>query len=269
MKALLSLVFLTFSLFAMENKLPDCYVMSGMDVKQQAPQKEVFVVLDQTTIMSDSVQNYVFNSTRKFIKAGNAINIITFSSNQGNRFTQVPFSGLLNSPLTKRQHNSMSKKQLRKFDKCLKKQRNVASDRIYKALKTAYKESSSNIPNSDIFLNFYQVVENGVSVSKAKEKVVIISSDMLENSTISSFYASGNVKSLDVNKEFKKYLNSELETDYLGSRVFIVGAGVTAKKRYNDPKKMRRLNKFWKKYFQHNNAQLIEFGQPIPLSEAY
>jgi len=269
MKLLTAFLLLTLSLFAMENKLPDCYSMSGIEIKQKVQQKELFVIIDQTTIMSDSIQEYMFNNTRKFIKEGNTVNIITYSSNQGNRFTQVPFSGALNYNLTNKQRRSISKKQLRKFDSCLQKQMSVASNRIYNSLKTAYSESSSKIPNSDIFLNFYQVVENGVSRSSAKEKVVLISSDMLEHSTITSFYSKGMVKKLDVDGEFQKYLDSELESDYKGARVFVVGAGVTSKKRYNDPKKMRRLGKFWKKYFQHNNANLVEFGQPIPLGNAY
>mgnify|MGYP006959932625 CR=1 FL=1 len=106
-------------------------------------------------------------------------------------------------------------------------------------------------------------------MARAKEKVILISSDMLEHSTISSFYASGTVKNLNPDKEFNKYLNSDLSTDFHESRIFIVGDGVTNKKRYNDPKKMKNLQRFWKKYFQHNHADLVEFGQPIPLSRVY
>ena len=269
MKLLLSLLTLFSLAFAMENKLPDCYDMAGLKLTPKPLKKEIFVVLDQTTIMNSSIQGYVFKSTKKFLKAGNAINIITYSSNQGNRFTQVPFSGVLNSKLTPKERNYISKKRLRKFDSCMKKQHAVASNRIYKALKEGFANSSSNIPNSDIFLNLYQIVQNGIAPSQAQEKIMIISSDMLENSTISSFYGHGTLKALDVKKEFAKYKESELESDYANTRVFVVGAGVTSKKSYNDPKKMHRLSNFWRKYFQYNNANLVEFGEPIPLNPAY
>ena len=253
----------------MENRLPDCYEMAGLELPQKPVQKEVFIVLDQTTIMNPSVEKYVFESTKKFVQAGNALNIIAYSSNQGNRFTEVLFSGVLNTPLTQKERDYISKQGLRKFDSCMRKQHVVASKRIYKALKKGYANASSKIPNSDIFLNLYQIAEYGITDSKAKEKIMIISSDMLENSTITSFYGKGGLKLLDVDKEFQKYKESELKSDFANTRVFVVGAGVTSKRRYNDPKKMKRLSQFWKKYFRYNNANLVEFGQPIPLNIAY
>ena len=254
---------------ASESKIPSCYEAYDVDVEQQTVKQELFVVIDQTTVMNPSVQKTIFNSTKKFIKRGNSINIITFSSNAGNRYMEIAFSGFIEPELTKKQRNSQSKKTLRKFDKCMKKQYQFAANEVYSALTNGFKNSTSKIPKSDIFKSLYQLTEHGVKYSKAKEKIVLLSSDMLENSSITSFYANGSLKTINPNKEFARFIDSELIGDFDNSRVYVIGAGTVQKKGYNDPKKMKRLKGFWKQYFVKNNGKLIEFGEPMLLGTVH
>ncbi len=73
------------------------------------------------------------------------------------------------------------------------------------------------------------------------------------------------MKNIDIDREFKKYLKRDLVSDFYGTRVFVVGSGVSSKKHYNDPKIMRQLKGFWERYITKNRAELVEFGQPVPL----
>lgn len=90
---------------------------------------------------------------------------------------------------------------------------------------------------------------------------------MLENSSISSFYAHKNVRNINAQAELKKVDANQLFADFAGARVYVLGAGLIAAEKgkpevYRDPKTMKNLETFWRAYFEQSNAQLKGFGAP-------
>jgi hypothetical protein len=111
--------------------------------------------------------------------------------------------------------------------------------------------------------------------STAREKIVFLVSDMLENSGISSFYASKNVRAIEPAVELKKAQEAQVVGDFGGARVFVLGAGLVqgnagGKNKdigvYRNPKAMSALRQFWDTYFEASHAVLAEFGAPALLS---
>jgi hypothetical protein len=88
---------------------------------------------------------------------------------------------------------------------------------------------------------------------------------MLENSSITSFYAKNSVRGIDAKAELGKVGTFG---DFGGARVYVAGAGsivTTGKKQvetYRDPKTMDALEMFWREYFTRSNASLAVFGKP-------
>lgn len=254
---------LSVSLMAAENQVPSCYEKFLPETKKPAVQQELFVVIDQTTIMDSTIQKQIFVSVEKFIKPGNAVTVVTYSSNIDGRYMETPFSGVIETNAPQDIRDDQPKKVLRNFDRCLHDQYAFTKNHIGIAMLDGFKNSTSNIPKSDIFKSFSQMTQYAMKDSKAKEKIVIISSDMLENSSITSFYQNGGLKSIDPDNEMNKFKKCGLNANFCGARVYVIGAATTPGKNYHDPKMMQQLKSFWSSYFSCNNAKLIEFGEPM------
>lgn len=233
---------------------------------------ELFVVVDQTTLLDDTLRQSVANQVRPFLGAGNAFSVLVFSAYTQGKYTQVLTTGSLDHLLETAQRNDISKPVLAKFDQCIARQPALAGQVVGQALRAAFDGTSGEIAKSDILASLRDISQK-VRLSSASEKVVLLVSDMLENSSITSFYANQAVRKIEPNKELQLVEQHGLFGDFGGARVYVIGAGllnnVTAKgnAQYRDPKTMQALAKFWHTYFEKANAQLMEFGQPALLNQ--
>jgi len=92
-------------------------------------------------------------------------------------------------------------------------------------------------------------------------------SDMIEHSSITSFYSKGNLKKVNADKEMKKVKSSGSMANFAGADVFVIGAGIVGKKGYRDAKTLKMLSTFWEKYFAATHANLKAFGTPMLLED--
>lgn len=251
--------------------IPSCY-----DSKLPAPVKpgatELFVVVDQTTLLDDQLKQAVANQVRPFLAPGNGFSVLVFSAFTQGKYTQLMASGQLDYPLDVKLRNDVSKPVLSKFDKCIANQVSLASQVVGGALRGAFDGASGEIAKSDVLASLRDISAT-VRQSRATEKVVLIVSDMLENSSVSSFYVSQAVRKIDPAHELKLVQSNQMAGDFGGARLYVLGAGLLNiddkknKAQYRDPKTMSALASFWKSYFDQSKAQLIEFGQPALLNQ--
>jgi hypothetical protein len=138
------------------------------------------------------------------------------------------------------------------------------------ALNKALSGSSADLARSDV-MGSLKELSGRVRQSTARDKVVFMISDMLENSSVSSFYANRNVRALNPGVELKKAETAQQLGDFSGARIFVLGAGLVQDNAggrnhdsgvYRDPKTIGLLRQFWEQYFTRSNAKLIEFGTP-------
>ena len=268
---LLSAMAFCTSSMAATDVIPSCY-----DSKLSAPAipltKEIFVIIDQTTLLDDQLKQSVANQIRPFLTAGNGFSLVVFSAFTQGKYTQLLTSGQLDHPLPAAQRNDVSKPRLSKFDQCMTRQSALAGQAVGGALRTAFEGTSGEIAKSDVLASLKDI-SGKVRQSKANEKVVLLVSDMLENSSVSSFYASQSVRRIDPERELKLATDSQLIGNFGDARVYVIGAGLLSedakknKAAYRDPKTMQALASFWKSYFDKSKAQLIEFGQPALLNQ--
>lgn len=136
-----------------------------------------------------------------------------------------------------------------------------------KAINEALSGASSDLAKSDIF-SALREASTIPRQSLAKDRLLILVSDMLENSAVTSFYANGAVRTINPEQELRKTEQVGLFADFGGARVYVIGAGLVAadtsgkKAVYRDPKTMRLLADFWTGYFGKSSASLAGFGQP-------
>ena len=251
--------------------IPSCYD-SKIVAPTTPPEVELFVVVDQTTLLDDQLKQSVANQVRPFLAPGRAFSVLIFSAFTQGKYTQLLTTGQLDYPLESAQRDDVSKPVLSKFDQCMSRQLVQASQVVGGALRTAFGGSSEEIAKSDVMASLKDISAK-VRQSTAQAKVVLLVSDMLENSSVSSFYANQMVRKIDPEHEIKLVKSNQLTGDFGGARVYVLGAGLlnagsrSNTTQYRDPKTMRALANFWQIYFEQSKAELIEFGQPALLNQ--
>ena len=252
-----------------QNDIPSCYAANNLNSLATPPGRELFVLIDQTTVLDDNLRQSVRENVSQFAKPGNAFVIADFSAFSQGRYMEVLNAGTLESPLAEKVRNAIGVNVLKNLDACIRDQGNFAAKMMASAINKSMQNSSDELAKSDV-LSSIKDMSTRVRQSQAKEKIVFIVSDMLENSSITSFYSARNVRSIDPAKELIAADKSGQIGDFGGARVFVLGAGVVpeakGKKIYRDPKTMASLKHFWNEYFIKSKAQLVEFGAPALLS---
>ena len=234
--------------------------------------RELMIVIDQTTPLSPALQQAVANHIKPFLVAGNSFSIVVFSAYTQGHYTDVLAFGKLDALLPGDVRNDVSKPVLAKLDLCQRRQPQQAAQVAGQALRAAYQGTSGNIAKSDIYASL-KAISSVIKQSQAQDKVVLIVSDMLENSSVANFYAEQGraVRNVVTAKELRAVEENRLLADFGGARVYVIGAGLLAadavhSKSYRDPKTMQSLQALWSAYFNKSNARLIEFGQPALLN---
>ncbi len=260
------------STYAVTNAVPSCY--EGKLIAPALPlTKEVFVLIDQTTLLDDRLKQSVAEQVRPFLSKGNGFSVLAFSAFTQGKYTQLLTSGQLDHAMPIALRGDVGKPALSKFDQCITRQADLAGQTVGSALRGAFEGSSGEIAKSDVLASLKDI-SGKVRQSKATQKVVLLVSDMLENSSVSSFYANQSVRKIDPFKELKRTTEHNLIADFDGARIYVLGAGLLSdsakgkKNTYRDLKTMQPLEEFWRRYFEKSNAQLVAFGKPELLKQA-
>jgi len=267
MKKLLLLAALFSTLLLARNDVPSCYDALHIDGPKGPADKEIFVVVDQTTILDKKLMIYVYRNTMKFIKNNEAVTIVSFSSNAKGRYTDVTYSGKVEALLPEESKHNTAKKALRKYQGCMNGQHKYAKNKATKALVSVLKGASKSLPRSDIVKSLTDVAKNIVAPSHSKHKVVLLVSDMVEHSSVTSFYSKGHIRKLNIDKEIAKIKKSGYLPDFGGADIYVVGTGMVGKEGYMDAKTLQNLTGFWQSYFAKTNGHLKAMGTPMLLED--
>ncbi|WP_457808894.1 hypothetical protein [Kushneria sp. EE4] len=253
----------------MRDDFPSCYQALGNDAPQQAaPARELFVLIDETVDADERIQRSVIDKTLRFIRPGDAIEVVRFAAFTGEHYTRLMLKGQIDAQLSQDQRYSISKRSLNGFDSCFQKQATYVKRRLGEAINESFGDSP-DIPKTELIGNLSSI-STLIRDSEAEHKVVLLFSDMLENSDITSFYQSGNVRTIDPDQELEKLEHSGLKGEWDGARIYVVGAGLIGKDNktaYRSERTMDRLRAFWAGYFKRGDAQLEGWGSPMLLED--
>ena len=256
--------------FSQTNSLPTCY-NSKIVEPTHVSSSELFVIVDQTTVLDNPLKQQLADQIRPFLSHGNSISVTVFSSYNQGKYTRVVASGRIEHKLQDSVRADISKPLLTKFDECQHNQPLYANQLVGAALRYAFDGTSIDLAKSDIFSSLKEIA-GMIRSSPAKNKVVLLASDMLENSSITSFYQNQSVRMIDPEKELNLVSKHDLFADFAGARIYVIGTGLIPedtkgnKNQYRDPKTLSALSTFWAQYFSKSNGQLMELGKPALLN---
>ena len=243
---------------------PSCYEISKIeksgDVKSD---RAVFILIDETTPFNEQLKQQIIKNALNFTNYGNHIFVAKFSAFLQDKYNEVLFDFVIDTPLVDEQRYNLGKNVIAKFDKCLKDQLGYVRKNITNTIKDSFLRDGDMVAKSDILYALKDFAQNVIGPNEAPDKIVIMASDMLENSSITSFYAQGKPRKIDSKKEIDIVKKNDLLTDFGGAKIYAIGAGLSdSKKAYVNSQMLGSLYDFWSEYFRSSNANLIEMGTP-------
>ena len=252
------------------NEVPSCYKANQLAAMLSPPAREIFVVIDQTTILDEDLKTAVLENVRHFLGPDSSYTVVSFSAFSQGRYTEIVGTGTIEPPFPANERDSTSERLLKSLDVCLQKQGTWAKGKVSEDIGKTLVASSPDLARSDI-LEALHDISSRIEASPARDKVLLMVSDMLENSSISSFYArGGRVRKIDPDRELTLAQKADTVGVLHNVRVDVLGAGLlgpTADRHstYRDPQTLTALHEFWKQYFDKSGAVLEQFGEPALL----
>lgn len=252
------------------NDVPSCYAANHYKFTSTPYTKLAYILVDQTVMLNAELKQEALDNASRLMGPGTKFIIAEFSAFSQDRYLSVLNTGIIESPMTANQRANVAVHTLDGFDTCMKGQAGYSVRMVSKAVTTAMSGATDTLAQSDIMMAL-KTISDVVAQDAAKEKVVFVITDGLENSSITSFYSKNGVRLIDPKQEVGKAVDNHLVGNFGGASIYVLGAGVmpppkdgTKAERagYRDPKTLDRLSSFWKAYFEQSNAKLVGFGMP-------
>ncbi len=260
-RLLLTTALLAAPALAAEDAVPSCYRAFPIGVAAPAPQSELFVFIDQTTPLPADIKAAVDDNVRRLVRPGTRFTIASFSAFSQGRATTVQASGAVETGVPAQRRGDVSVALLKKFDTCLAQQAPFAGRLAVATVDKAIAGASSNLAKSDVLASLSQLSAR-VAASRARSKTVVIVSDMIENSSITSFYARKKLRLINPQVELDKVAKAEVGGNFGGARVYVIGGALRPDSGYRAEPELKALERFWDGWFRGSQAKLVEFGRP-------
>lgn len=247
------------------NDVPACYPYAQLTHHQPAPSgRELVVIIDETVPMSQALKRSAWDSAMRYVRPGDSIRLYQFSAFLQDHYMKLLFAGQLDSPLQGKVRNSIGSKSLKQLDGCLQQQAAFFQKTFGQHFAAGFGKPGVDIARSEI-LGSLRRITGDFAERPVRERVVLLVSDMLENSDFSSFYQSNRIRDIDPGNELNKVRQKNLLADFAGARVYVHGAGLVAgdaKGAYRSGSTLQRLERFWGDYLQASDGSLAAFGAP-------
>ncbi|MGP1484618.1 MAG: hypothetical protein ACTTJC_00720 [Campylobacter sp.] len=237
-----------------------CYEI--FDIKDTNEQKNaVFILVDETAKFDNTIKSQMLFNLEQLLEPNTYFYVAKFSAFIDGFYNQLVFDIKIEDKLSEDEEYHISKNKLAKLHKCLKDQKPYVRTKLISNVSKLISPKNTQIAKSEI-LNALKDYSAVVKRNKAKNKLVIIVSDMLENSAVTTFYAKGSLRKIDEIAQMQKARQAELIGDFGGAKIYVLGAGLIDNHSYKNSSVLRNFSNFWNEYFKASNANLIEFAMP-------
>lgn len=258
--------------------VPSCYAANHVTPPAGGSYSNlVYVLIDQTVQWNSQLEHEVVNNLHRILVPGTRFVITEFSAFSQGRYLQVLKTGVIEKPLSAEQEGNTAVRKIQPLKQCLHDQLGFATFTAERAVVNAMRASTDSLDQSDIMAAL-KTISIAVKSSPARNKVLMVASDALENSSITSFYARGNIRVINPTAELQKAKEAGMIGDFAGTRVYFIGGGLmppathgtlAQRNGYRNPIMLHALSTFWQDYFAKSDARLVDFGEPslvVPVS---
>jgi hypothetical protein len=256
----------------LQNDVPSCYAANHIaPTTPSAYTNLIYVLIDQTVAWPKDLEASLIDNLNANLQPGTKFVIAEFSAFGQGRYLDVIHTGVIEAPMPAAQVANTPIALTRVFDACLADQRGFAVNLADASAAAALQNSTGSLRHSDIMAALAAVAAP-IAADSARRKILLLASDGLENSGTASFYAHGAPRDIDPARELARAGAAGLFGQFSGARIYVIGGGLPPPAGtngqagdYEPPKLLADLARFWRLYFQHADADLVEFGEPALL----
>ncbi len=255
----------------LSNDVPSCYAANQIAPAQgKTYDRLVYVLIDQTVGWNAQLERQIVDNVNQLLIPGAKFVIAEFSAYAQGRYLEVRRTGIIESPMPASQENNTPISKIGIFKACLHDQQRYAINLADQSIAHTMQASAESLDQSDIMAAL-KTISAAVRDDGAARKVVLLASDGLENSSVTSFYRAGTMRLINPAVELAKAENAALVGNFGGAKVYVIGGALmppakkgslASRNGYRNPQQLRALSAFWQLYFTKSNARLMEFGEP-------
>jgi hypothetical protein len=249
------------------NEVPSCYAAAKITPEdQRGYSRLLYVLIDQTVTWNRDIESSIMDNLNANLTPGTKFVIADFSALAQGRYLQVLHTGIIEAPMPPQQVGNTPIDAAKVLNACLIGQRVYAVRLADEAAVAALTGSSGSLANSDILLTLQQV-SAAIADDPAADKALLLASDGLENSAVTSFYHHGAIRDIDPARELARAEAAGLVGNFGGAKIFVIGGALPppGQAAYEGPVVLQDLAAFWAQYFEQSDAKLVAFGEPALL----
>ncbi len=252
------------------NDVPSCYAATHLAPTGAPYDRLLYVLMDQTVKLDPSLDQSVVDNVMRLLTPGTKFVIAEFSAFSQGHYLNVLHTGVIEKPIPSDRLSNTPIQAAKQLGECLAMQKNYANRMAMETVASVLKSSTSSLDQSDI-MQALKTISTPVRTDPARQKVVFVITDGLENSSVTSFYAHGGVRNIDPKTELAKARRADEFGNFGGARIYVLGGAAMPPAQhgdlaqingYRDPPTLLHLKQFWQGYFSQSDAHLIEFGEP-------
>ncbi|MCF8382615.1 MAG: hypothetical protein K9G39_03325 [Chlorobium sp.] len=246
------------------------YDVLGKRNMQPQPSAALFVLIDQSISYDDAIKTKALELVSNWIAAGRAVEVYSFSSALPGRYTTRITGGRFDDAPSDAFIDNLKRSERERFTLMHSRQSVIARKAVLSSMMEAFRGSKNGIYHTDIVRTLKEI-SNYIRSYPAGTKNILLVSDMMENSSMTSFYHKGKARLLYPEKELQKVATKQMTGNFGGkTRVYILGLGFyntgtaqTQSERYLDSDRINSIAAFWRGYFARSGAVVIETGKPM------
>jgi hypothetical protein len=253
------------------NDVPSCYAAAHIrPADGRGYSRLLYVLVDQTVAWNRDIESSIMDNLNQNLTPGTKFIIGDFSAFSEGRYLQVLRTGVIEAPMPASQIGNTPIEAAKLLNACLADQLPFALKMADGATVGALAGSNGSLNNSDI-LSALKQVSAAVATDPASEKILLLASDGLENSAVTSFYRRGAIRDIEPARELARAQAAGLIGNFGGAKIYVIGGALPppGQTPYEGPLLLQHLAEFWTDYFKQSNAALTAFGEPeilVPIS---
>lgn len=260
------LFFFSTSLFASESSCREALGLEAKYLKNDFYNTEVYLLIDESTYFDEKAKEDVYKKITPFVKPNTRVNVFSFSEYSRTKNNKNLGSFYIYSDITDDEEDDITRSKVKELVTCLETSKVYAASEIKKAIDSGTRKKNESLKKSEILKNLKVYTKNNLRFSKAKRKVMIIMSDMIENSDYTSFYSAGKLKKIDISKELEVVNRHRLLSAFNEAEVYVYGMGlVEINSDKSDSRNafiMDNLINFWDEYIVESNGKPFGLDSP-------
>ena len=244
-----------------------CYQQLELKMPENNINRALYIFIDQTMPLNARMQSTLNELLSEHPKRGEQVRIARFSPNIKGQYTELTYEGFLDSKPSEAYLYHLRDKDNRALQTCIEEQKIKVKQAMQSAIKHNLQLIDTQLPRTELLYALKRLSETVLVNDQIENKTVLIISDGLENSEVTSFYRRRNIAPINVEKEIAKVNKHNLIANWHGANLYMFGLGnIKDERRHIKPSQLEMLKKFWNSYFSAGGAVVKELGTPAPLT---